>query len=85
MQFGLAINDVFAAPMLGKPGEYGGAEFLGEWYKRNIRMYSNVLRITEPGDKRIFVLVGASHKSIMKHFFETNPEWELTHLEEYLK
>ena len=85
MQFGLDVNDVFTSPLLGEPGEYAGAEFLGEWYKRNIRMYSNVLRVAEAKDKRIFVLVGASHKSIMKQFFETNPQWEFVDVLDYLK
>ena len=85
LQFGLDVNDVFISPLLGKPGEYAGAEFLGEWYKRNIRMYSNVLRVAEAKDKRIFVLVGASHKSIMKQLFETNPQWELVDVIDYLK
>lgn len=85
LEFGLAVNDVFASARLGEPGEYGGAEFLAEWYKRNIRMYSNVVRVAEPADKRIFVLVGASHKSIMQHFFEIDPEWNLVDVNDYLK
>ncbi len=85
IQFGLAVNSVFTAPLLGEPGEYGGAEFLGEWYKRNIKMYSNILRVTEPRDKRIFVIVGSSHKSIIKHFFETNPGWQMVDVKKYLR
>ena len=85
LQFGLDVNDVFTSPLLGEPGEYAGAEFLSEWYKRNIRMYSNILRVAGDKDKRIFVLVGASHKSIMKQLFETNPQWELVEVIDYLK
>ena len=85
LQFGLDVNAVFISPLLGEPGEYAGAEFLGEWYKRNIRMYSNILRVAEAKDERIFVLVGASHKSIMKLFFESNPQWEFVDVIDYLK
>lgn len=85
LEFGLAVNDVFASAQLGEPGEYGGAEFLAEWYKRNIRMYSNVVRIAAPTDKRIFVLVGASHKSIMQQLFKADPEWNLVDVNDYLK
>ncbi len=85
MQIGLISNFVFKGPELGKVGEYGGAEMVGEWYKRNIRMYSNMIRTTEAGDERLFLIVGAAHKPIIQHFFENNPDWEVVDVNKYLK
>ncbi len=78
-------NFVSMAPYLGKPGEYGGAEFLAEWYKRNIKMYSNIIRTVEPADKKILVIVGAGHKPIINQMFEMNVDWKLVSPVEYLK
>jgi hypothetical protein len=78
-------NFVSMAPYLGVPGEYAGAEFLAEWYKRNIRMYSNIIRIVEPRDKKILVIVGAGHKPIMNQMFEMNVDWKLVNPVDYLK
>ncbi|MFN2440679.1 MAG: DUF5694 domain-containing protein [Chitinophagaceae bacterium] len=66
----LANASVEIAPYLGKPGEHGGAEFMGEWYKRNIRMYSNIIRQLEESDKNILIIVGAGHARIIQHFLD---------------
>ncbi len=68
---------VTTAASLGTPGEYGGAEFIGEWYKRNIRMYSNIVRQLSDADDRILVIVGAGHARILMHFFQDHPDFEL--------
>ena len=85
MQFGLAVNNVFIAPELGPPGNYAGAEFVGEWYKRNIRMYSNLIRQTDDHDQRVLLIVGSSHKPVIQHLFETNPKWKIVEVNDYLK
>jgi hypothetical protein len=78
-------NFVSIAPYLGVPGEYAGAEFLSEWYKRNIKMYSNIIRIVEPRDKKILIVVGAGHKPIINQMFEMNVDWKLVSPVDYLK
>jgi hypothetical protein len=73
------------APYVGKVGEYAGAEFMGEWYKRNIRMYSNIVRQVYATDNAILVIVGAGHARIIRHFFEDNPAFEVVKAVEILK
>jgi hypothetical protein len=82
-QFSLVSNYVLKALELGKVGSYAGAEFTGEWYKRNIRMYSNIVRITEPVDIRLLLIVGAGHKPIIQEFFKNNPDWEVIEVNDY--
>lgn len=38
---------------------YGGAQALGRWYERNLRMIQNLYRVTRPGTRRILLLVGS--------------------------
>lgn len=85
VNLGLISNHVFKGAELGEVGEYAGAEFVGEWYKRNIRMYSNMIRSVEAGENRFFFIVGAAHKPIIQHFFAENPEWEIVDVNDYLK
>ncbi|HTK81739.1 MAG TPA: DUF5694 domain-containing protein [Bacteroidota bacterium] len=76
---------VTTAPYLGEPGEYAGAEFMGEWYKRNIRMYSNVVRLTSVQDEKLLIIVGAGHARILRHLFEDHPAFEVVEATDYLK
>ena len=76
---------VLTAPYVGQVGDYAGAEFMGEWYKRNIRMYSNIVRQIDKADNSILIIVGAGHARILQHFFEDNPMFELVSAEGYLK
>lgn len=45
----------------GESGDYAGPDLLADWYARNIRIHSNILKlITSPSD-RILVIFGAGH------------------------
>lgn len=45
----------------GEDGDYAGPDLLTDWYGRNIRIYSNIVKlIASPGD-RILVIYGAGH------------------------
>jgi hypothetical protein len=45
----------------GEEGDYAGPDLMTDWYGRNIRIHSNILKlIASPGD-RILVIYGAGH------------------------
>lgn len=55
------------------------------WYSRNLRIFNNILK-TRPGpEDRILVLFGNGHMSILKHLFESSPEFEPVPLRSLLK
>jgi hypothetical protein len=50
------------------------------WYDRNLRIFNNILK-TKPGpDDRIIVLFGNGHAPILKHCFQSCPEFEVVEL-----
>lgn len=58
-------------------GYQRGADALAmHWYARNLRIFRNIQRISEPDD-RILVLFGAGHLGILRQQFESTPEFEL--------
>lgn len=62
----------YSTPIVMKAGQQGnfiGADLTSEWYKRNIRIYSNIIRQVQPTDTCIFVMFGASHIPILEHLF----------------
>ena len=61
-----------------------GADWLGRWYQRNLRMFAYLLEMIEPGD-RFLIVVGDNHKWILEQFINTSPEFELVPVSDFLK
>lgn len=53
-----------------------GPDWLGRFYRRNIRMMANVMKFNRPED-RILIIVGDNHKWILDELFENTPDFEL--------
>ncbi len=82
----LATYTFTGAMKAGKKGNFIGADVASEWYVRNIRIYSNILRELDGNEKSIFVMFGSSHQSILYHLFALHPnEFELIDVPKLLK
>ena len=53
-----------------------GPDWLGRWYRRNVRMLANVIKMNQPNDL-ILIIVGDNHKWTLDMLFENTPEFEL--------
>ena len=71
----------FAA--VGAGDGYVGAELVSAWYERNIHIFANLQRITEPGD-RVLVIFGAGHAPILRELIRYDQGMELVEALEYL-
>lgn len=67
-----------------EPGIYANTDQVTNWYKRNLRMYTNVNRVVTPGTDRVFLLVGAGHLTILRQLFEASDRYCLENVEPYL-
>lgn len=45
----------------GEDGDYAGPDLLTDWYGRNIRIYSNIVKLISSQGDRILVIYGAGH------------------------
>lgn len=70
---------------VGGGGDYTGADVRTAWYNRNLRIYSNILRLRDRDDDRILVVIGAGHVPILRHLVENSPELELVPLASVLE
>lgn len=70
---------------IGKDINYVGADLVADWYSTNIHIYTNILRIIKPTDKRIIVLFGQGHVPILKHLFSNNSDFEIVEVKDILK
>jgi hypothetical protein len=63
---------------------YVGADVIGRWYERNMRIFVNLTRITTSPDDRILVVIGAGHVYLLRHFAEGSGLYALELVESYL-
>ncbi|MEM9078447.1 MAG: DUF5694 domain-containing protein [Bacteroidota bacterium] len=57
--------------------DYDGADnFTLWWYNRNVRIFSNILRLTEGPEDRILAVFGNGHAAILRQLFEASPQYE---------
>lgn len=52
---------------------YEGTDFVGAWYRRNLRIFSNLQRLCE-AHKRIVVIYGAGHLYLLRRFIEESED-----------
>jgi len=55
------------------------------WYKRNLRIFANLSRITDFGNDRILLIIGSGHLKILRGFAVDSPDFCLIDTQFYLK
>lgn len=68
---------------VGSDSVYVGLRPVVNYYERNLRIFANVQRIAEPGD-RILLIFGSGHAPFLRQFIAGHPEMELVDPLEYL-
>ncbi len=62
---------------------YEGADIIAEFYKRNLRMYSNLSDIPLTKGDRVLIVLGATHTAYLDIFIENNPKYQLENVSSY--
>ncbi len=68
---------------VGAADTYVGADLVAAWYERNIRIYSNIQELAEPGE-RVLVIIGSGHVPILRELAGYDAQIELMDALEYL-
>ena len=68
---------------VGAGDTYVGAELVAAWYERNIKIFANLRRLAEPGD-RILVIFGTGHAPTLREMVTYDPDMVLVETLDYL-
>lgn len=68
---------------IGAGDGFVGADLVAKWFDRNIRIFANLRRSTEPGD-RVLVIFGAGHAPILRELVAADPGLALVDPLEFL-
>lgn len=73
----------YFVPMV-SDGEYPGAHITANWYRRNLKIFANLLQISGAGE-RLLVVYGHGHVPVLAHFCELAPDLELVEASGFLR
>jgi hypothetical protein len=63
-----AHNIYFDLMRIGRGKEYIGANYVSWWYRRNLTILDNIIRITDSPEERILVIYGSGHLKLLTQF-----------------
>jgi len=69
----------------GEVGDWAGADLLSDWVRRNLRIYSNVMRLVDSPNERVLVIYGAGHLAWLRRDASGDPTVQLKKLQEFVK
>ncbi|UII21018.1 DUF5694 domain-containing protein [Fulvivirga ligni] len=67
------------------PGHFEGADEAAKFYRRNLRIYSNLNQIPLTEKDRVFIIMGNTHTAFLNEFLKRSPKYELVEVQDYLK
>lgn len=68
---------------VGNDTTFVGADLVNKWHERNIKIFSSLSQIAEPGD-RIIVIFGSGHAPLLRYFVESDLQMKLVEPNDYL-
>ncbi|MCL1787406.1 MAG: DUF5694 domain-containing protein [Defluviitaleaceae bacterium] len=72
-----------ALNVVGAGSTHEGADFLGEWYRRNLRIFANLQLLSET-HQRIFAVYGAGHLYVLRELVNACENMKLVDWREYM-
>lgn len=78
-----AVGFYFRLAEFGEPWDWAGADLVSDWFRRNMRIYSNVVGLVDSPDERVLVIYGAGHLGWLRYAFGSNPDLRLRELAEF--
>src|SRR3954469_13837670 len=70
---------------IGEPQDWAGADLVADWFRRNVRIYSNVVKLADSPNERVLVIFGAGHLGWLRQDFATDPNLQLRKISDFAK
>lgn len=79
------VGFYYREAQLGEHWDWAGADLVADWFRRNMRIYANVMQLIDSPNERVLVIFGAGHLGWLQHDFASNPNVRLRKLAEFAK
>jgi len=79
------VGHYYRMAHFGEPWNWAGADLVADWFRRNMRIYTNVVRLADSASERVLVIYGYGHTGWLQHNFASDPTIRLRKLAEFTK
>lgn len=79
------VSLYYRAAHLGEVGDWAGADLVSDWFRRNMRIYSNVVQLIDSPNERVLVIYGYGHLGWLRNDFASDPTIRLRKLADFAK
>jgi len=79
-----SVGFYFRQAEFGEPWDWAGADLVSDWFRRNMRIYTNIAQLAPAADDRVLVIYGSGHLGWLQHAFASNPRFRLRKLAEFV-
>ena len=69
---------------IGTADDPKGADVLAGWYRRNLLIYGNLIRLIDSPNERVFLLIGQGHVKLLSEYVSESPNLRLEDPAKYL-
>ena len=70
---------------IGRGKEYAGANYVSWWYRRNLTILTNIIRLTDSPSDRVLVVYGVGHAKLLNQFAKESDFYNIESPLKYLK
>ncbi len=70
---------------IGRGKEYTGANYVAWWYRRNLTILDNIIRLTDSSNDRILVIYGVGHAKLLNQFSKESGFYNVENPLKYLE
>lgn len=78
-----AVAFYYRQAHLGEAWNWAGADLVSDWFRRNMRIYSNIVDLIESPDERVLVIYGTGHLGWLRQMFASDPTVRLRKLADF--
>jgi len=70
---------------IGEPGDWAGADLVSDYFRRNMHIYGNIVRLVDSPNERVLAIFGTGHLGWLRHDIASDPTLRLRRLAEFAK
>jgi hypothetical protein len=79
------VGFYFRQAHLGEHYDWAGADLVSDWFRRNMRIFTNLVGLADSPSERILVIYGAGHLGWLRFAVASDPTLRLRKLAEFVK